>query len=245
MNHPVQQEKIVGIIGGMGPEATVDLMTRLIRLTPALDDADHVRCIVDNNPKVPSRIKALIEGGGASPVPELQDMARRLEAWGADFLAMPCNTAHYYFQDIQNAVSIPILNLIQITVRKVLKQQQGIKTAGILGSTAMRLTGLYHRAFAAVGVNVAYPDAACQDRVMAAITDIKKGAMDQAAPAVNAAVTSLQAQGAQVIVVACTELGLVPVASPLPLHDAADILAREIIDTCKGRLTRPNHERNS
>ncbi|WP_028572736.1 aspartate/glutamate racemase family protein [Desulfonatronum lacustre] len=229
----VKQEKIVGIIGGMGPGATVDLMARLIRLTPALDDADHVRCIVDNNPKVPSRIKALIEGGGGSPVPELQDMARRLEAWGADFLAMPCNTAHYYFQDIQDAVTIPMLNLIQITVREVLKQQPGIVKVGILGSTAMQLTGLYQRAFSAIGAEVVYPEPSAQDRIMAAIKDIKKGRMDQAAAALDAAVTSLESQGARAVVVACTELSLLPFASSLPHYDAADILAREIIRVCK------------
>lgn len=235
----VKQEKIVGIIGGMGPEATVDLMARLIRLTPALDDADHVRCIVDNNPKVPSRIKALIEGGGASPVPELQDMARRLEAWGADFLAMPCNTAHYYFQDIQDAVSIPMLNLIEITVRTVLKHQPRIAAVGILGSTAMLLTGLYQRAFATAGVTVVYPDTSCQARVMFAIKDIKKGAVDQAAPAFETAVSNLETQGAQAVVVACTELSLLSPALPptlplpVPQYDAADILARAIIHACK------------
>ncbi len=235
----VQQEKIVGIIGGMGPEATVDLMARLIRLTPALDDADHIRCIVDNNPKVPSRIKALIEGGGQSPAPELADMARRLETWGADFLAMPCNTAHYYLQDIQDAVSIPVLNLIEITVQEVLKQQPGIATVGILGSTAMLLTGLYQHAFAAAGVTVVYPDTVCQDRVMVAIKDIKKGEMDQAAPAFDAAVSSLETQGAQAVVIACTELSLLSLAPlpslplPVPQYDAADIIARAIIRACK------------
>lgn len=241
MKHPVQQEKIVGIIGGMGPEATVDLMARLIRLTPALDDADHVRCIVDNNPKVPSRIKALIEGGGASPVPELQDMARRLEAWGADFLAMPCNTAHYYFQDIQDAVSIPVLNLIEITAREVLSQQPGITSVGILGSTAILLTGLYQQAFAAVGAKVVYPEEACQNRIMSAIKNIKKGATDLAAPAVDAALSSLETHGAQAVIVACTELSLLPSASRQPLpsilprYDATEILARAIIHTCKGQ----------
>jgi aspartate racemase len=239
----IQQEKIVGILGGMGPEATVDLMSRLIRLNPAMDDGDHVRCIVDNNPKVPSRIKALIEGGGASPVPDLQDMARRLEAWGADFLAMPCNTAHFYFQDIQDAVCIPMLNLIQITVREVMEKQPEMARVGILGSTAMLLTGLYQRAFAAYGAEVVYPAPACQDRVMSAIKDIKKGALDQAPPALSAAMASLQGQDAGAVVVACTELGLLPVASPLPLHDAADILAHEIICTCKGLTTHPRHER--
>lgn len=244
MNHHVQQEKIVGIIGGMGPGATVDLMARLIRLTPALDDADHVRCIVDNNPKIPSRIKALIEGGGESPVPELQDMARRLEAWGADFLAMPCNTAHYYLQDIQDAVSIPMLNLIQITVREVMRTQPGISTVGILGSTTMQLTGLYQRAFAAFGAGVVYPAPSCQDRLMSAIKDIKKGSLDQSTPALSEAMASLTGQRARAVVIACTELGLVPVASPLPLYDATDILAREIIRICKGDVVLPIHERN-
>jgi aspartate racemase len=86
----VRKEMVVGILGGMGPEATVDLMQRLIRLTPAADDLDHIRCIIDNNPKIPSRIKAIIEGSGESPVPCLVQMARGLEACGVAFLAIPC-----------------------------------------------------------------------------------------------------------------------------------------------------------
>ena len=97
----------------MGPEATVDLMQRIIRLTPALDDADHIRCIVDNNPKVPSRIKAIIEGNGEDPGPCMADMGRRLESWGADFLVIACNTAHYYYDAVQEAVNIPVINLIE------------------------------------------------------------------------------------------------------------------------------------
>ncbi|MFW6037888.1 MAG: aspartate/glutamate racemase family protein, partial [Desulfonatronovibrio sp.] len=109
-------EKIAGILGGMGPEATVDLMNRVIKATPAKDDEDHIRMVVDNNPKVPSRIKALIQGDGSSPGPCLREMARKLESWGVDFLAMPCNTAHFYHQEIQEAVSIPVLDMISLAV---------------------------------------------------------------------------------------------------------------------------------
>src|SRR5512139_4144666 len=126
------REKIVGIIGGMGPEATVDLMARVIKATPALDDVDHIRMIVDNNPKVPSRIKAIIEGDGENPIPCLQDMARRLVAWGVDFLAMPCNTAHYYHRDIQESVAIPVLDMVDLAVRDVIIQTPGLKTVGLL-----------------------------------------------------------------------------------------------------------------
>ncbi|HEY1837589.1 MAG TPA: aspartate/glutamate racemase family protein, partial [Rhizomicrobium sp.] len=81
-------EKVVGVIGGMGPEATVDFLSRVLRATPATDDADHIRVLVDNNPKIPSRIAALIEGGGEDPLPALIAMARGLESQGADFLVM-------------------------------------------------------------------------------------------------------------------------------------------------------------
>ena len=114
-----KKEKIVGILGGMGPDATVDLMQRIIRLTPALDDADHIRCIVDNNPKVPSRIKAIIEGGGEDPGPCMADMGRRLASWGADFLVIACNTAHYYHGAVQQAVDIPVINLIDLVTNHV------------------------------------------------------------------------------------------------------------------------------
>lgn len=112
------EEKTAGILGGMGPEATVDLMRRIIAHTDARDDVDHVRCIVDNNPKVPSRIKALLEGDGISPGPCLADMARRLEAWGADFLCMACNTAHMYYGEVKAAVTIPALNMIELAARR-------------------------------------------------------------------------------------------------------------------------------
>ena len=95
----------VGIIGGVGPQATVDLMQRLIDLTPAQDDADHIRMLVDNDPAVPSRIAALIEKTGPSPAPHLARMARGLVSHGATLLAMPCNTAHHYLADIRAAAA--------------------------------------------------------------------------------------------------------------------------------------------
>ena len=101
-------QPVIGVIGGMGPEATVDLMRRVIAATPAADDIDHVRMIVDNNPKVPSRLKALLDGTGDGPGPVLAGMARGLQSAGADVLVIPCNTAHFYLAPIRAAVSIPV-----------------------------------------------------------------------------------------------------------------------------------------
>ena len=146
------KEKIVGILGGMGPEATVDLMQRIIRLTPALDDADHIRCIVDNNPKVPSRIKAIIEGDGEDPGPCMADMGRRLESWGADFLVIACNTAHYYYDAVQQAVTIPVINLIDLVAGHVSGNYPKLRRIGMLASPAVAMTGLYTRRFSRLGI---------------------------------------------------------------------------------------------
>ena len=124
------KEKIVGIIGGLGPEATVDLMRRVIQATPAGDDQDHIRMIVDCNPKVPSRMKAILEGTGENPAPDLVTMAKDLAAWGADFLVIACNTAHLYFDRIQEAVPIPVLNMIDFTVDHLVTKNPAIRKAG-------------------------------------------------------------------------------------------------------------------
>ena len=109
-------EKTVGVIGGMGPEATVEFMRRLVAAIPAQDDSDHLHVIADNNPKIPSRIKAILEGGGEDPTPVLVAMARKLEAMGADVLTIPCNTAHYYHPAIAEAVGIPVLDMVGLSV---------------------------------------------------------------------------------------------------------------------------------
>lgn len=216
----------------MGPEATVDLMARIIQATPALDDADHIRMLVDNNPKVPSRIKALIEGDGESPVPSLQAMARRLAAWGAHFLAMPCNTAHYYYRDIQEAVNIPLLNMIDLAARAVVTQTPGLKTAGLLASTAVLKLKVYEKPFAEAGVALLAPAEAHQERIMNAIKAIKTGRYgEEEVGAVQSAADHLVHLGAETLLVACTELSIIAekVESTVKVFDAAQILAEAVV----------------
>ncbi len=112
-------QRVVGIIGGMGPEATVELMRRVIAATPADDDQDHIHLIIESNPKIPSRIAHLVDGSGADPKPELLRIARNLKAAGADALAMPCNTAHCYAAAIEEAASIPLLDMVELTAGRL------------------------------------------------------------------------------------------------------------------------------
>ena len=113
------RQPVIGVIGGMGPDATVDLMRRVIEATPADDDADHIRMIVDNNPKIPSRMKALIDGTGEDPAPVLAAMARGFETAGADVLVIPCNTAHHYLPAIRAAVRVPVVDMIALSVPRL------------------------------------------------------------------------------------------------------------------------------
>jgi aspartate racemase len=226
------REKIVGIIGGMGPEATVDLMARIIKLTPAVDDVDHIRMIVDNNPKVPSRIKALIDGNGESPVPHLQEMARRLESWGVDFLAMPCNTAHHYHLDIQKAVTIKVLNMIDLTVESVIEQYPDLKRAGLLASTAVIRLKLFERYFSAKKVIIQTPADRNQMGIMHAIKKIKTSNYGgEVVEAIQLAADDLVEKGAEVLLVACTEISIISkqIASTVRILDSAQILAESIV----------------
>ncbi len=233
-------EKIVGIIGGMGPEATLDLMARIIRATPALDDCDHIRMIVDNNPKVPSRIKALIEGTGESPGPCLAEMGQKLEAWGADFLAMPCNTAHYYHGEIQAAVRIPVLNMIDLTVKQVVRDRPGIKNAGLLASPAVKRTGLFSKSFRKFGVALLYPQSELQESLLNCIKKVKTGLHGaEEKQLVARAAQNLSEQGAEVLVIACTELSLIveELSTADGWYDSSQILAEEIVKAATSEKT--------
>ncbi len=224
--------KSVGILGGMGPEATVDLMHRVIRATPATDDCDHIHLVVDNNPQVPSRIKALIEKTGQDPLPCLQDMARKLEAWGVDFLAMPCNTAHYYHERIQNVVGIPLLNMIDISGTAVLHDSPRIQAVGILASSAVLDLRLYDQEFAAQNIAVVHPEFEPQQRLMQAIRTIKTCNYSHLEhKALQAPADSLLSNGAEVIVIACTELSILAggLNSPVRCYDTAQLLAEAIV----------------
>ncbi len=229
-------EKIVGIIGGMGPEATVDLMARVIKATPALDDIDHIRLVVDNNPRVPSRIKALIDKTGESPLSCLQDMARKLATWGVDFLAMPCNTAHFYHPWVQEAVDIPVLNMIDLAVAAVISENPGLETVGLLASTAVLDLRLYEKRFAEKGVRLISPTDSLQNEVMDAIRKIKTSNYGrEVVESTQAAADDMVERGAGALLVACTELSIIGyrLKTPKTCHDASQILADAIVKKVK------------
>ncbi|NLE77002.1 MAG: amino acid racemase [Chloroflexi bacterium] len=206
------QEKVIGILGGMGPEATADLFMEITRHTEAQTDQDHFRILVDSNAKIPSRQAAVLEGG-PDPTSALVATARALEQAGADFLVIPCNSAHILLEAVQASVQIPILSIVEATVEEIQAQTPDARQVGLLASTAIVQSGLYTLALARRGMATLLPDAAAQARVLESIFAVKAGHKGQAVKAALAAVVAdLVQQGAQAVILACTEL-------PLVLHD--------------------------
>ncbi len=222
----------------MGPAATIDLLQRVLELTPAESDADHLRLLVDNNPKVPSRIAALLDGTGESPAPTLIAMARGLEQQGADFLVMPCNTAHHYHREVAAAVTIPFLNLMELVQSELDAMPETPRRVGLLASSALRRIELYEPYVNAPGRKLLYPSPSCQEDLMRLILAVKAGRVEaDVLQALPAAIDDLRSAGADVLLVACTELSALgdALVSELPVVDAADVLARAVVERGRRR----------
>lgn len=212
----------IGVIGGMGPEATLLFMQRVLDATPARDDGDHIPMLIDNNPQIPSRIRALIDGTGEDPAPVLAVMARGLSDGGAEALVMPCNTAHNYADAIRAAVSIPFLSMVDLTTAAFARRLEPGARVGILASPATASTGLYDRSLSAVGLTTLYPGD--QGAMLQAVCALKISAEDaEACDTVIAGAQDLIGQGADMLLVGCSEFSLISDCI-IALHPTIDSL---------------------
>ena len=169
-------EKVIGVLGGLGPWATLDLFEKILRLTPAGRDQEHLRLIIDNNPKIPDRSPAIL-GSGEDPTPALVETAQNLERAGADFIVIPCNTAHFFFDAVQRAVGIPVLHIMNEVASAAREEVPGLRKVGVLATAATVQSRLYHDAFEQAGTAVIGPDDRGQEEVNRAIYGVKAGQM--------------------------------------------------------------------
>ena len=228
------KEKTIGILGGMGPEATVDCYARIIKNTPAKTDQQHLRVIIDSNPKVPDRTAA-ITGKGPSPVPILVDGCRTLQAAGADFIIIPCVSAHFYLAEIRQQIKLPILSIYAAVADAISGGHPGTQTVGLMGTTGTISGGLFQKRLATANIQTIVPGDIQQTRVMETIYDIKNSAPSRSRRQITADLVavaqSLISDGAQGIVAGCTEIPLALKQQHLsvPYFDALAILARAAI----------------
>lgn len=231
------KEKVIGILGGMGPYTTIDMFRRLVDLTPAKKDWEHLRIIIDNNPKIPSRSRAILYGE-ASPVPMMIETAQNLERAGADFIVIPCNTSHHFYTEVQKSVSIPILSIIEETVDYVMKRMPQVKRLGLLSTTVTARGTLYRDAFSKRGIQVMTPDDDDQARVAEVIEEVKLGKDDDKTRAkLSDAANKLITKGAQAMIIGCTEISIVVQERDfsVPVFNSTEILAQAAVNKALGR----------
>lgn len=226
-------EKILGIIGGMGPEATVYLFNQIIKETPAGRDQDHLHIIIDCNPKIPDRTGYIL-GKGPDPTPAIIKSAKNLESLGVTVAGIPCVTAHYFFPQVQHALSYTLLNILEELGRRIRRDYPHVARVGILATSGTVKTRLYDQYLPAY--TIIYPSKAIQeDNIMEAIygtKGIKKGNLgDYPLQLLTEAGQELIAAGAEILVAGCTEIPLIlkPQHFNVPLLDPVTILAEALV----------------
>ncbi len=227
-------EKVIGVLGGMGPEATLDCFDKIIKNTPAEKDQDHLRVLIDCNPKVPDRTAAICENG-ESPVPIMLDGARSLTQAGADFIIIPCVSAHFFLDDLRGQIDIPILSIFDAVTEAVDKDNLTIRVVGLLATTGTVQGGLFQKRMKQNQIATITPVESDQEKVMSCIYNIKASQSHdhrkKAKMELLEVANNLTKQGAQGIIAGCTEvpLALGPEDLQVPFFDPLLILARAAI----------------
>ena len=223
---------LLGVLGGMGPLATVDFLAKLLAATPADGDADHVPHVTASIPQIPSRVAAILRGG-ASPLPALLDARDRLRAAGATHFAMPCNTAHHWFDALREGLGAPFLHIADAAVEAVAAEVAAGAPVGVIATEATHAIGLYGDRLARAGYRVVEPSAADNARVVAGIAEVKRGDAAAGGRRFAAVVEALADAGCRAVVLGCTEvppgLEAAGVRTAVPAVDPTSALARACV----------------
>jgi aspartate racemase len=229
-------------MGGMGPDATVDFMAKVIALTDSGRDQDHVHMIVDQDPTVPNR-QAAIASGRDDVSAHLTAMAQRLENAGADFLVMVCNTAHVFVEGVRAGTSIPFISIIDETIAEIERRAPDAETVGVMATDGCLDTCIYQDAVEASGRTALEPDRDGIGELMRLIGAIKAG--DQG-PDIQAGMRdvaqTLVNRGADVIIGGCTEIPIVFEGDgfAVPVISSTNVLAARTLAFAQGSEPLPN-----
>jgi len=232
---PINKVKTIGVLGGMGPDSTAVFFRKIIELTPAHRDQQHIPILIFNNPLIPDRTAAIVHNG-ESPLNALMNGVSLLERGGVDFISIPCNTAHFWYHELQQSSGLPILNMIDLVVEQSRRLHSDLKRVGVLATKGTVQSRLYEDAFGKVNVEVLTPDESNQNKLQNLIQVLKNSQprkQGETEPILN----ELVARGAEAVVLGCTELSLIvpELLSAIPILDSTEILARESVKQALGR----------
>lgn len=231
-----QTNKVLGVIGGLGPIATAHFMELVIRMTEAKSDQQHLDMIIYNCPSIPDRTSYILDHRKASPLPRMIEIGQTLARQGATCIAIPCITAHYFHEELTAAIPQPIIHIVKETVAHL--KENGVRCAGIMATDGTVSAGLFQRELEANGIIPVLPSAERQRDVMSLIYDNIKANLPADMARFDAVSQELKANGAQAVVLGCTELSLIKRDYPIGhgFIDAMEVLARAAVCRCGGTL---------
>ena len=229
-------KKSLGILGGMGPQATVDFFQKIIKLSDATSDAEHLRIYIDNHPQIPDRIGAILKGIG-DPLPALTESLNKLEACGTDIIAIPCVSAHFFLPSLRKAAKSQILDMLELIVQACHKHFPG-KRAGLLTSVAAAQAGLASKRLEAAGIPTVSPRPDHQLELGDLILHVKAKQIEQTLEPFKTITAEMHKRGADYFVLGCTELPIITQSYDFPylFLDATHELARGAIMACGQKI---------
>lgn len=196
---------LVGVLGGMGPAATVDFMAKLTLMTNAGSDQEHVPMIVLSDPRVPDRSDAIC-GKGPSPLPALFAGIEKLEAAGAALIAIPCNTSHYWFRQLSEKARIPIVSIIEATVAATVEQTPNGGRVGIIATAGAIAGGIYQSELERRGLEAETLEESMRNQLVeGGIRAIKAGDLDQGQALLKSGLKAFRRAGCRSVILGCTE----------------------------------------
>lgn len=223
------KEKIVGVIGGMGPEATLDLFYKIIKNTKAEKDQDHIHLIIDNYPQIPDRTAYLL-GKGENPLPYILESAKKLENLKVSAICMPCNTAHYFVDEIRKNLSIPFLSIVESVIEEIKENYKNVKNIGLIATKGTIIGKVYENPLKKDGFNVIIREDLLDD-IMGIIYSIKGGVIEKNSDLFLKIVDEYIKSGSEIIIAGCTEIPLLfpYIKTKIPIIDSTLCLAKKVI----------------
>lgn len=229
------KEKVVGVIGGMGPEATLDLFYKIIKNTPVERDQDHIHLIIDNYPQIPDRTSFIL-GKGENPLPYILKSAKLLENIGVDVICMPCNTSHFFEEDIKREIKVPFISIIKCVIEELKNVYKKYKNVGLLATKGTIITKIYENPIKKEGFNFIKPSDEIQKDLMDIIYSIKSGKLTQNIDKFKKVIDNYISLDAEILITGCTEISLIlpHVETKIPIIDSNLSLAKSVIKFVKG-----------
>lgn len=201
------KKQTLGIIGGVGPLATMFIGEMIVRRTKATKDQEHVHTIIDNDTNIPDRTAFILDNTKENPVPVLVEDAKKLASVGASLIAIPCNTAHTFYDELAQGSPVPVLHMIRETAKRA--HDLGAKRVGILATTGTLTSGMYQSALEEYGITPVIPDNPMKEKVMSIIYDYVKAGKDVTKEDWLPIEEAMLALNCDRIVLGCTELSIV------------------------------------